>query len=517
MKAEAQRWWWFPVAVGFAAILCVTPFWPSFVSPNEWPRVYQALAVVHRGSLTVNEEVQRWGACEDLSKAGDKLYPNKAPGLLPLLLPAAALAHLVGHGPGELRVAYLVGRILASALPWFLASLLLARELNRRWGEVGTLVAGALAVATPWIASGALLYSHALAGACLLLGGAFLLREKPWFLFFAGACLGWSAVSEYPTAVVGGLWLVMATWCGRRAVWPAWQGFALPLVLLAAYNWACFGNPLVLSSARELYPQFSALSRKGLFGIGWPRFVHFWLLLFSPERGLLFWAPFLLLGLAPPRKGCALWGAWAGAAALVVVMTGYPNAHGGWFPGPRYLLSVFPLLAVRGAFLLASYWQWWWVRGVTVLAIFFSLPAAWLPLLTFPLSPPDFALAPVTFHWPLVRAGVWMPTVLSGKLGWLVVALLATAAAGWLVFFPANARFLPLLGLLFSVAWWSLAGKLVPSSSFVQKLELAVVHDVYTGAPGESWLAPLQRQVRDQREQQLLDRFLPYHRQGKSY
>lgn len=508
MSANPQRLWWFPAVVGLAAILCTTPFWPSFVSPNEWPRVYQALAVVHRGSLAVNEEVAQWGACEDLSAAEGKLYPNKAPGLLPLLLPAAGLAHIVAHGPSELRLAYLVGRILASALPWFLASLLLARELFRRWGEAGALVAGALAVATPWLAGGALLYSHALAGGCLLLGGALLLRDKPWLLFFAGVFLGWAGVSEYPTTLVGGLWLAMTTWRRRFGLWPAWLGFALPLILLAAYNWACFGDPLVLSSARELYPQFSALSQEGFFGIGWPRVSNFWLLLFSPERGLLFWAPSLVLGLFPRKESPCL-EAWVGALALLLLLSGYPNAHGGWFPGPRYLIAVFPLWAVGAAGALASRWHLPWARGMALVAFLVGLPAAWLPLFTFPFSPPDFALAPVAFHWPLLQGGTLMPTLVSGRLGLLLMGLLVTLAAVWLVFFPPGTRFLPAVAVMVSAAVWFSAASLTPAHSFRQKLELAVVHDLYTGTREESWLVRLRREARSDQELRLLYRFLP--------
>lgn len=515
MKVSLPRAWWFPAVVGFAAILWAMPFWPSFVSPNEWPRVYQALALVHRGSLAVNEEVQRWGGCEDLSIAADKLYPNKAPGLLPLLFPAAALAHVMGHGSGELRMAYLWGRILASGLPWLLASLLLARELGRRWGEAGMMVAGALAVATPWLSAGALLYSHAWAATCLLVAGLLLSSEKPRLLFAAGMFLGWAAVSEYPTVLVGGLWLAMASWRRGVAVWPAWAGFALPLAFLAAYNWACFGNPLILSSARELYPQFSALSQRGLFGIGWPRPGNFWLLLLSPERGLLFWAPFLLLGLVPPRKGSSVWGAWAGAWVLLAVMAGYPNAHGGWFPGPRYLLSAFPLLAMGAAAFLAPRWHLPWVQWVTTTAFFWGLPAAWLPLLTFPLAPPDFPLAPVTFHWVLVRAGTFMPTLLPGDTGVVLVALLAAAAAGWLVFFVKGPKGLPVMAFVLSLVLWSFAGYVAPSPSFTQKLELAVVRDVYTSTPGDSWLDKLRLEARSEREQLLLYRFLQNLRQGK--
>lgn len=102
VETKFQRFWWLPAAVGFAAILWVLPFWPAFVSPNEWPRVYQALAVVHRGSLAVNEEVAQWGVCEDLSLAEGKLYPNKAPGFLPLMLPA--LAWSLAFVPSETKV-----------------------------------------------------------------------------------------------------------------------------------------------------------------------------------------------------------------------------------------------------------------------------------------------------------------------------------------------------------------------------------------------------------------------------
>ncbi|MFN3412945.1 MAG: hypothetical protein ACK42L_02665 [Thermoanaerobaculum sp.] len=505
MQASFERFWWFPAVVGFAAILWVLPFWPSFVSPNEWPRVYQALAVVHRGSLAVNEEVLQWGACEDLSSAEGKLYPNKAPGLLPLLVPAAGLAHVVAHGSGELPLAYLFGRILGSGLPWLFASLLLARELTRRWGEAGTLVAGALVLATPWLPAGALLFSHALAGACLLAGLVQLSQQKS--LLFAGLLLGWAAVSEYPTALVGLFWLVIGSWRGRWGVWPAWLGFAIPLAFLAVYNWVCFGSPFVLSSARELYPQFSALSQQGFFGIGWPRLSNFWLLLFSPQRGLLFWAPFLLVGLLPRKERLCL-DAWLGALALLVLLSGYPNAHGGWFPGPRYLISVFPLLALGAAGFLAVRWHLPWVRGVALVVFFLGLPAAWLPLFTFPFSPPEFALAPVTFHWPLVQAGTWMPMGVPGSVGLRIMGVLVLVAAGWLMLFQLRTRFLSALALTVSVMVWVSAKSLTPELSFRQKLELAVVHDLYTGTPGQSWLARLQREARSAQEQRLLHHVL---------
>lgn len=504
MEPRPQRWWWLPQAVGFAAILWVQPFWPSFVSPNEWPRVYQALAVVHRGSLAIDQEVAIWGACEDLSSAGGRLYPNKAPGLLPLLVPGATLAHWLAHGPSELRIAYLLGRILASGIPWLLASLLLGRELARRWGEAGALVAGGLVLATPWLAAGALLFSHAMAGACLLVGGLLLVRARPWSLFWGGVFLGWAAVSEYPTALVGGLWLAMGAWRDRFRFWPAVAGFFVPLVLLGAYDWVCFGSPFTLSSARELYPQFSTLSQKGLFGIQWPRLANVYLFVLSPERGLLFWAPLLLLGLWPPRRCGASWGAWMAACGLLLVLSGYLNAHGGWFPGPRYLVAVFPLLAVNTAGVLAAHWHLGGVRLAASAACLFGLPAAWLPLVTFPLSPPDFPLAPVTFHWPLLAAGTAMPMPLASALGFWPMVVLAGAAAAWLVL----GRRLPVVALVVAAALWVGATARTPAPSFRQKLELSVVHDLYTATPGESWLERLRGEASTDEEELLLRRML---------
>ena len=62
--------------------------WPGFPSPSERGRAYQALAVVHRGALAIDEELACFGAMEDVAGHGGRLYPNKAPGLLPILVPA---------------------------------------------------------------------------------------------------------------------------------------------------------------------------------------------------------------------------------------------------------------------------------------------------------------------------------------------------------------------------------------------------------------------------------------------
>ncbi|MGQ9835342.1 MAG: hypothetical protein ACUVRQ_05090 [Thermoanaerobaculaceae bacterium] len=490
-----------PVAAGFLAVVLVVPFWPTFVSPNEWPRIYQALALVHRGSLSINEEVARWGSCEDLSVASGRLYPNKAPGLLPLLLPGALVAHSLGCGQEELKLAYFWGRLLAVTLPWLWVSGWVARYLTRRWGVPGSLMATVLVAASPWLVTGTLVFAHALAGACLLGGLVASRGQGSWSLGLAGFLWGWAAVSEYPTLLLGTAWMLWLTWERRWKVWAAYLGMALPLLLLAGYNWSCFGSPLVLSSARELFPQFSALSQEGLYGISWPKAKNLALFLFSRERGLIFWAPLLLLGLWRPRGEPLAQRAWLGTILLLVFLSGYGGAHGGWFPGPRYLLAAFPLLAISGAHLLARAWSHWGVRLAAFALAFWSIPAAFLPLFTFPLSPQDFPIAPLRFHWVLLAAGVFSPGLLPTL--WPLVFLMSLVLA-WLLFGLGDR--MALGGLVLAVALWLVTAATKPPLGFRQRLELAVIHDLYT-ATKPSWLAALEAEV-DEGQRKLLWRWL---------
>lgn len=499
----ASRWWWWPAGAGALALAIAIPFWPGFTSPNEWPRLYQAAALVHRGSLAINWEVAQWGSCEDLSAANGWLFPNKAPGLLPLLVPAAGLAHLLGHGPGELRVAYLLGRLFAALLPWGWATLFLSWQLWRRWGQAGTLVSGAMAVASSWLPAGGLVFSHAWAGACATAGLFFSQKQTPWALWWTGFFWGWMAVSEYPTALPMAVGLMVLLVKVRGRSWPAFLGAGLWLGLLGLYNWECFGSPWVLSSARETFAGFAALSQQGFWGISWPRPENLWLLLFSPQRGLLFFAPLLLFGLWPGSRGTLERTACAQAWALFLPILGYANAHGGWFPGPRYVLAAFPLLAVGAAARMAKHWHRLWVRAFAGAAAFFTLPAAWLPVCTFPFSPAEFPLPALTFHWVLLGGKVFMPSWLPGLGGLLATGLLAILCLLWFFALPGKPLRVPLLSLLLALALWLVCVQLAPLPTFRQRLQLAVVHDLYTRTPGARWLPELIPLAKEKEQGQL--------------
>ena len=117
---------------------------------------------------------------------------------------------------------------------------------------------------------------------------------------------------------------------------------AMPILLAGgvtlAYNYLRFGA--LLDAGYLPIEQFSGRLQEGLLG-----------LLVSPGRGLLFYAPVLLL-LIPALP--VLWRARRAEAAFILVLAAtqtllYARWHvwfGGWCWGPRFLAPLMPFLAL---------------------------------------------------------------------------------------------------------------------------------------------------------------------------
>lgn len=473
-------------------------FWPGFPSPNERPRAYQALAVVHRGSLDIGPELARWGAGEDVAVHAGRHFPNKAPGMLPLLLPGAAAAHVLAPcgSERELRLALVLGRLLASTAPTWVALWMLGR---RHGGD--PLLATVWALATPALAASLLGFSHALTACLLLAGLALLERRSRLGDLGAGAVLGWACACEYPLAVPAA---VLALAAGSAPRWRRWlavgAGAAVAAALLGAYNHACFGSVWSLSSAHEAYAGFAAFAGDGVFGVGLPARRGLWGLLLSPERGLVVWVPLLAvaaLGLIRLPGGRWREVAPAGLAflSLLVLMAGYRNWHGGWFPGPRYLLAVLPLLLVATAPGLSVLRRSAAGRVVTTAAALWGATAAWLSVASFPFPPEDVPLPFLTLAPSLLSDGITFPSW-AGTTVWLVTALLGCLAAVWgLVRALAPKKGETLFALAVCLAAFVVAGWVttVPTAWKV-RLEVAVIRDLYGDGQPRGALARLQRE-----------------------
>jgi hypothetical protein len=402
-----------------ALALTVFPVFPHFLSPNEVTRWAFAASIVERGTPEISGVLPLLGSVfEDVSEKNGRLYSNKAPGAALVALPGYLAARPFAGPPSvaSLRPSLTLMRLAAATFP----ALLLALVVQGAAVHLGAtpararFTAAALLFATPLFAYGLLLFSHALVAACLF--GA-------WAAFFVpgtgrhtrrdaigGALLGLAVLSEYPAAVPAAILAFCAVLPAPRRTVAITAGAAPAAAILAAYDVVCFGSPWALSSAFERAAGFRDLASSGLFGIGLPSPSVFARLLLDPSKGLLVFVPLLLLWpwAFPAARGRVSRG---GGFALVLVplsllllYAGYPNWHGGFTVGPRYLVAalpflVFPLAFREGGALEAG------LAGASVLACVGTT-------LAFPFVPPGFALPWGSFGGDFYGKGLGVPNLL---------------------------------------------------------------------------------------------------------
>ena len=491
--------------------LLVVPVFPHFVSPNEMSRWVLAAALVEGGTPEVTAPAAVLGPrMEDVAQVDGRLYSNKAPGTAFVALPGYLAARPFSGPPSaaSLRPSVTAMRLFGATLPVLLLAFVFAR-LAPVDGRNEALFA--LLFATPLFAYALLLFSHALVAACLFGAWAALFgpageRTANVRDVAAGALLGLAVLSEYPAAIPA---LVLAGVAGWRA-----PGRLLRLVLgglpfalaLGAYNEACFGSPFRLSSGFEKDAAFRELAAQGLFGVGLPSPSILWRLLFDPSKGLLVFSPVLLLfpaGLAAARGKLsprALVALALVPIAILLTHAGYPNWHGGFTVGPRYLVGALPFLVLPLAYL-----RW---GPVALFLAGASTAAVALTTLVFPFVPPGFPLPWGSFAAPLLAEGLVAPNLLH--LAWrplaIVVPFALVLAASVLV--AGRRRLVPLLLGAFA---WTAAGLALPAFAplspplVVQRGYVAEVYFTRDGALARSMPAgvPVPPRLRARREAEL--------------
>lgn len=293
-------------------------------------------------------------ATVDSTRFEGHTYAAKAPGLAAFSVPVYLVLEAAGVDPDRNvdRVLWAL-HLWASVLP-ALVLLLLVRDLaNRLEPGLGIASAVALGGATLLLPFANLYFSHVLA-ATLAFGAYVLLhreRHGPPDLqrvALAGLLLGLGVVVEYPIGLAGVVLFVYAiarTDKLRRAL-----AFGVPAVLGAlpalAFNQWAFGSPFhfpyegwTLGPETKSYP--------GLFGLTLP----------DPHTTLaLLFAPAGLVSLAAAAVGAVVVYR-RGERADALLLAGLPLAFllynaasvdpfGGASPGPRYLVTALPFLAV---------------------------------------------------------------------------------------------------------------------------------------------------------------------------
>ena len=229
-----------------------------------------------------------------------------------------------------------------------------------------------------WPVSSQALWQHPANSFFLTLGAFFLLAspERRRHGALCGAALGMAVLCRPPSALAVlcvGLWLL---WADRRRL-PAYLAGGAPFAaVLLAYNAWWFGSPFEFG--QTISSRAIALVLTGSADI-WtgPLWESLPGLLISPQRGLAFYSPVLLLGFA----GMAL--AWrqaryrplvplqAAALAMIVVAAKWYDWWGGAAWGYRSIVDTAPLLA------LSMIPAMGWVADRRWVAALFGAALAW--------------------------------------------------------------------------------------------------------------------------------------------
>jgi len=307
-------------------------------------------------------------------------YSDKAPGIVFLAVPAFSVSVLA------LRV---IGVPLDSQLGWLISSwittvgsvgiitalggvalfCLLARLVTKEHAFLTIFVIFLGAAPFPYAT---MLFSHAAVAGLIcialwaigdgLLAKANVVRTQDHFsagqlrrTILAGISCGLAVASEYTAAVaVAGVLCLVALRSIKRATILT-TAAVVPLLLIPAYNWICFGGPLSFGYHHLALPEFQKMN-EGLFGITFPpNLSALYLIVLSPERGLFFWTPFLLLavpGMVALFKASRhiAWTVICVTLAQVLCISGYYMPDGGAALGPRHLAPMLPFLAIPAAF-----------------------------------------------------------------------------------------------------------------------------------------------------------------------
>lgn len=470
--------------IGLYAIVAIVviPIFPHFVSPNEFSRWATTISLLERGTGEISWSVPVIGTMEDTAEVGSSLYSNKPPGTSFAGIPGYALVRATGGDATEIRFSMTMMRLTASTIPVIGIGLLLLRAGRRMGAEVDQLSFAlvALLFGTPLFTYGLLNFSHALTafGLFVAIVFAFLapLDDPRSNGAVIGAGLGLAGWSEYTAAVF--IVLILGTLLlqkrGKELLYALLAGAPF-LATLLWYQWAAFGNPLAISNAFERHSEFRQLSERGVFGIGAPSPMRIGRLLLDGTNGLLLFSPVLIASVASlPRMSRSLsrsttWIVIGLPVAALILFSGYPNWHGGWSVGPRYLVPLIPLLTVpllfarRGGILQYVLLGW-------------SVTAVVLVSTTFPFVPNGMVIPWGTLGLHLLADGLAAPNLLHLVSHLLGRSLPLLVIGTLLIFLPHGRRRWAFAGIMACLAVGFIALQI---SSPLMRLQRSYIEAVY--------------------------------------
>ncbi len=357
---------------GFCFLSCIFFHQTGFDGPTPLSRLQLIMALFWEGRLEIDSFHAR---TPDKAFFRGHYYSDKAPGTVALAFPGAVLGlewgRSLGLGPND-RQAWLMASwggciILASVLSLGLVVLvkLLTGFVPARIALATGLFVVFGTMAWPYVT---FLFSHGQVIGCVMLmlyclgkacpqifrtpdADSATLAPKSFrhYLFLAGFAGGWALNSEYTAGLI--VFGLPAFAFGRKGrPWLYFSmGLAGPAALIPLYSALTVGSPWRLPySYQASFPEM----KQGLYAIQWPDADIAAKLLFSPERGLLFWSPFLAMSLGGfgqlhRKNPRVFWMTYLLPVLQLIVISG---RVWDWPAGPsfsaRYLAPAVPLLAI---------------------------------------------------------------------------------------------------------------------------------------------------------------------------
>ena len=368
----------------------------NYVTANEYIRYFSILAWDDAHTTSLDPVFARlfpgWkkgdpAPNEDCAKVGGHYFLDKAPGLSIL---GAVLHPIIKLFINPYRQGWIELQVLTFLLITLPALIFLFLIMFRgsRYDPVVVLI---FAMGTPF-----LLYSTVFFGilpAGMTAYGGYILVTKHDRPFWGGLTVGAAILLEYPAAaLVAAISLIVLFGA------PTWQkrmkfslGFLPIIIFQLGYNTMLFGNPLVFSYAHKANPVLAGIMQTGVMGFGIPTLHRIYGLLLSPERGLFFISPILILSLSAffrPIRGriTEIVRDWDRAIIIFVtllILTGFTDWKAGNAAGPRHLIVILPFLIKPLKTGIQRLGQWTLGKFAVLLLSFWSVFNIWLVNGTF--------------------------------------------------------------------------------------------------------------------------------------
>ncbi len=429
--------------LALAAVMLVGLAYATLIQSFSWNQTshFDLLRALYSGETRIDRFADN---TQDKVRYRGHSYSVRAPGLALFALPWYAVLEAVeadewareslAQRRGS-EIVYLVG-LWGNVLPGVLLLVLVAREAERLQRGFGAATAVTLGLGTLVLGLSTLLFSHVFAALLAFAAFVVMMRERAgppraWMAAVAGVLVGYGIASEYPIALAAavlGLYLLSRrdalTLAGVLRRGGAYVlGALVGLVPLAFYNHAAFHSWTHLAYAN--YPG----QQQGFFGIQLPSLPVLATLL-GDSRGLLVLSPVLALGalgtVALYRRGSRAEALTIAGicASYLLYNAGYYLPFGGASPGPRFLTTMLPFLALP---LAIAFRRW---PGPTLALAAASVACNVVATITHPLVGYETETATWTHR---LFQGAFQPTIASAYglgFGWGAIwPFLATATA----------------------------------------------------------------------------------------